>query len=52
MNNRGVFRREELWITSIEMDQLWFLIAWLISQPEVRQALLAAPVKKLPVISY
>jgi hypothetical protein len=41
-----------LWITRVEDEQLWLLMAWLISQSEVQQALLAASPKELPMISY
>ena len=41
-----------LWITPIEDDRLWWLGDWLMSQSEVRQAILATQPEKLPVISY
>jgi len=41
-----------LWITPMEDDRLWMLVVWLMSQSEVRQALLAARPEALPVISY
>ena len=41
-----------LWITPIEDDRLWMLVVWLLSQSEVRQALLATEPNELPVISY
>ena len=43
---------KELWITPIVDDRFWMLVVWLMSKDEVRQAILAAWPKALPVISY
>ena len=44
--------KKGLWITPSEDDWYWMLVVWLMSKAEVRQALLAAEPKLLPVISY
>ena len=41
-----------LWITPSEDDRFWMLAVWLMSKDEVRQAILAAWPKALPVISF
>jgi len=41
-----------LWITPPEDDWYWMLVVCLMSKDEVRQAILAAEPKSLPVISY
>ena len=53
MNKKGTFNeRNGLWITPTEDDRFWMHAVWLMSKDEVRQAILAAWPKALPVISY
>ena len=49
---RTLKERKGLWITPITDDRIWILVVWLMSKEEVRQAILAAWPKALPVISY
>ena len=44
--------RKGLWITPIEDEQFWMWVAWLMSQSEVQEALLATQPQALPVILY
>ncbi len=53
MNKKKTLKEGKgLWITPPEDDRIWMLLVWLMSKAEVRQAILAAEPKALPVISY
>ena len=41
-----------LWITPIKDDRLLWVVVWLMSQSEVREALLTPEPVALPVIAY
>ncbi len=41
-----------LWITPVEDERFWWLLLWLLSQREVRDALLIPEPVPLPVIAY
>ena len=49
---RTLKERKGLWITPIADDRFWMLMVWLMSKDEVRQVVLAAWPKALPVIAY
>jgi hypothetical protein len=54
LNNREPILKGEkkLWITPITDDRFGMLVVWLLSQRDVRQAILAAWPEMLPVIPY
>ena len=53
VNKKHSLKEEkELWITPIVVGRVLMLVVWLMSKDEVRQAILAAWPKALPVISY
>ena len=45
-------REEEVWITPIVDERFWMVIAWLMSQAEVRDAILTSAAPVLPIIHY
>ena len=45
-------REEEVWITPIVDERFWMVVVWLMSQAEVREALLTPAEPVLPVIPY
>jgi hypothetical protein len=53
MNKKVTFKKKKgLWLSPIEDDRFWILLAWLVSRWEVREALLISEPPMLPVIRY
>ena len=49
---RTLKEREVLWITPGTEERVWMLVVWLISQTDIRGALLMPAELVLPIIPY